>query len=353
MFTRLRRAVIVFTIGFVGLIGPLRAVGPPNRGASDFAFLQPWIELVPKERETLLQRGVVVRVLPADGQEISVLAACAVTIAPAEFVARVRGAGDVKRTEVTAGRFGDPPALSDLATLSLDQGDVDRIQLCRPGDCRLNLADEEMFELQRAFATRNDGSSSSEEGQEAFRRLVLKRVTRYRSGGLEALPAYHDRSDPVRPAAIFAGIMQRSPYLTTHVPEAAVFLQRFPSVKSGGAESFLLWSKVIMNKKPVVMVTHLGIFRPQSGPEVPTVLVTGKQVFASRYMNGELNLTMLFKSADSTDGSQSYLVHVERSNVDALGGRFAGLKRAAIEGGVKSEAANGLAVLRDRLESRR
>lgn len=347
VFSFLRRNVVVCTAGFMILLGPLLAGGQLDRQASDFPFLRPWFEVKAKERETLRQRGVVVRILPAHNRDIRVIAACAVRVTPAAFVARVRAAGDVKHTELSAGRFGEPPAVDDLATLSLDQGDIDRILVCRPGECRLNLSDEEMSALQRAFATRADVSSA--EGQEAFRRMVLNRVTRYLAGGLEALPDYHDRPEPVRPDVVFAGLMQRSPYLTTHVPDVAAFLQGPPTAEISRSESLLLWSKVVMNKKPVVMVTHLGIFRPRANAETPSVLVVAKQVYASRYMDGELNLTMLFEGAD---GSPNYLVHVRRSDVDTLGGRFAPLKRAAIEGGVKSEAAKGLAALRDRLESK-
>jgi len=58
------------------------------------------------------------------------------------------------------------------------------------------------------------------------------------------------------------------------------------------------------------------------------------------------------KCSEGTDGSPSYLVHVERSDLDALGGRLTRLKRAAIERGVNAGAVKGLAALRDRLESK-
>jgi hypothetical protein len=101
----------------------------------------------------------------------------------------------------------------------------------------------------------------------------------------------------------------------------------------------------MINGKAVVTATHVSIFRPPPGPAVPAVIVAGKQIYASRYMNGELTLTMLFGA-----GSPGYLVHVNRSHLDALGGRFGGLKRAVLETAIKSEAADVLARLRGRLE---
>jgi hypothetical protein len=77
--------------------------------------------------------------------------------------------------------------------------------------------------------------------------------------------------------------------------------------------------------------------------------VVGKQVFASRYMNGSLTLSMLFTGAD---GAPGYLVHVERSDLDELGGSFSGFKRAVMETRIAEEAAAAMAALRDRLERR-
>ena len=70
-----------------------------------------------------------------------------------------------------------------------------------------------------------------------------------------------------------------------------------------------------------------------------------KQVYASRYMNGSLAMTMLFAGS----GGRQYLVHVDRSDLDELGGTFTGLKRALIEGRIKDEATTALTRLRSRL----
>jgi hypothetical protein len=339
------RSVLVGSVVFLSLLGRSQAASPTNAWTSDFAFLQPWFQVQRNQREQLERRGVVVRGLPPSDRQLGVIAACGVVISPDAFVARILAAGEDKRSESSAGRFDDPPTLENLAGLSLDEADLERLRLCRPSDCRLNLADHEMSTVQLALRTSPRGASP--EGQRAFRGVVLDRLRRYLSGGLAALPEYHDRPEPVRPAVIFSDIIQQTPYLTAHVPAVAAYLERFPFSETDGAESSLLWSKVMMNGKAVVMVNHLSVFRPKSGPNVPTVLVAGKQVYASRYMNGQLALTMLFAGAA---GSPSYLVHVNRSELDELAGTFSGLKRAVIEGRIKQEASAALAALRDKLE---
>ena len=186
MFAKLSPTVLVLGVGFLGLLG-FDAGRPTDVTSNDFAFLRPWFDLEQREREKLAQRRVVVRSLPAADRQIGVIAVSAVAISPEAFVARVRAAGDLKRG-VTSNRFSDPPSLQDLATLSLDEGDIDRLRRCRPGDCRLNFADHEISAMQ--LALRGSPKGAATEGQEAFRRVVLDRILRYKAGGLDALPEY-------------------------------------------------------------------------------------------------------------------------------------------------------------------
>jgi hypothetical protein len=338
---------IVLSVALLSVLEPLQARNQASIGTNDFAFLEPWFKVEKKDRDTLVQRGVVVRGLPASNRQIGVVATCAVDISADALVARVRAIGNVRSDELVAGRFGEPPALDDLAPMTLDQGDIDRLRSCRPGECALNLADSEMSDLQLALTRHSEAPTDV---QDAFRRVILARLVRYQSGGLAALPEYHDRPDPVQPAAVSSEILQQMPYLKAHAPAVLKYLERFPITdRTSAAASSLHWSKVIMNNKPVVTVTHLTTFRPEPGPRVPTVLVSAKQVYASRYMNGELTLWMLFAPGDA---SSSYLVYVTRSQLDELGGSFSSVKRTAIESRIKDEVTGALAVLRDRLERR-
>ena len=82
-------------------------------------------------------------------------------------------------------------------------------------------------------------------------------------------------------------------------------------------------------------INHLTTFRPEPTAHVPAVLTVSQTVYASRYMNGELTLWMLFAPGEAV----SYVVYVTRLDLDALGGTFGGLKRTAIEGRMKDAAA--------------
>jgi hypothetical protein len=335
-------------MGACTALAPVPTSGFATTGPVDLTFLRPWFEADRTDREKLAQRGVVVRALPAEERQIGVLAVTPIAIDPESFLRRVRALGGVKHAKMISGTFSDPPVLGDLAAISLDGGDLDRLRrLCRPGDCRLNLAAHEIAAVQRALASDGPGAGASPAAQQAFRDVMLDRVRLYLKGGLEALPDYHDRSRPVRPAVIFSEILQQSAYLRTHVPRLVTYLERFPTAGSDGVESFLRWSRAIMNDKAVITVTHVSIVRPAPAPGAPAVLIAGKQVYASRYMNGELTLTMLFTGES---GSPAYLLHVNRAELDELGGAFSGLKRSLIVSRLKDEAVEALDALRETLE---
>ena len=349
MATHCSRNILALAVVCVTLPGSIGTGAWRDRPPDALSFLGFWFEVDQHDRETLQQRGVVVRALPAGPRQIGVIAVTPLSIAPDTFVDRVRAAGGVKHADLVSGRFSDPPTLADLAPISLDDGDIHRLRrLCRPGDCRLNLADHEIAAVQRALAA--TGPSAAVEAQDAFRRVVLDRTVRYLTGGLKAVPEYHDRRHAVHPAAIFSEILQQSHYLKTHLPQVTAYLAGYPSAEPAGAESFLRWSKTMINGKAVVMVSHVSIFRPTAASGTPAVVVAGKQVYASRYMNGELTLTMLFAAGG---GTHAYLVHVSRAELDELSGALGGLKRTLILGRIKDEATEGLARWRDRLERSR
>jgi hypothetical protein len=349
VFIRLARPVVLLALIAAAAIAPPRTGAQGTATRDDLAFLEPWFEADRRERQTLARRGVVVRTLPAGGSQIGVLAVTPIAIDPDLFVSRMRASGGIAHAGIISGTFSDPPVVEDLASISLDEGDLDRLRrLCRPGDCRLNLAEHEIGLLQRVLGP--EGSGASPGIQHAFRQVVVNRTRVYLEEGLEALPGYDDRSKPVRPAVIFSEILQQSPYVKTHVPRLAAYLEGLPNPRPDGIESFLRWSRATINDKAVIMVTHVSIVREAPAAGMPAVVVAGKQVYASRYMNGELTLTMLFAGEA---GAPWYLLHASRSELDELGGSFSGIKRSLIGSRIKDEAARALAALRDALERRR
>ena len=332
-----RIRMIGLSLALLSVPGASPAPGHMSAGPSDFAFLDPWFTVGPQDRDTLAQRAVLVRALPASDRQVSILAACAVDRAAGEpeVDAGIIGAsaiGTGKHGELMTGRFSEPARLDDLSRLTLDQGDIDRLRSCRRGECALNLSDREMADLQLALAQPPVAPSAV---QDAFRRMLLGRVAGYRSGGVAALPEYHDRRDPVQPAAVLSAIRRQIPYMNAHLPAVAEYLDRYPFAGTAGASTSLHWSRLMVNSKPVVAINHLTTFRPEPSAHVPAVLTVSQTVYASRYLNGELTLWMLF----APGAAVSYVVYVTRLELDTLGDTFGGLKRSVIESRMKDAAA--------------
>jgi hypothetical protein len=81
---------------------------------------------------------------------------------------------------------------------------------------------------------------------------------------------------------------------------------------------------------------------------LPDALVAGKEIFTTRYLNGSLGFTAIVPGGR---GSRHYLVYLNRSDVDVLGGVFGGIVRWFMERRLRSEAQDVLQGLRRRLES--
>jgi hypothetical protein len=112
-----------------------------------------------------------------------------------------------------------------------------------------------------------------------------------------------------------------------------------------GAESFLYWSKERYGSgKPVISITHVTITRSDDG--IAAVLITGKQIFATHYTSASLGVTAILRGR-----ATNYLVYINRSHLDLLGGVFGPWKRAMIGSRLKRDTPDVFRALKARLES--
>ena len=325
--------------------------GPPRHAQephdNPFEFFAPWIVVSAAEREGLDRNQVLTRVLPGKHGQLAVFVVTSLNTSPDALVAWTRAIAELKQSKFVRAvrRFSDPPTLSDLDTLTLEQRDLDAIQRCRPGDCGLKLSAGEIESLAAVRATA--GAEWRNAVQREFRRLLLQRVQLYRAGGLAALPPLADRGKPRRLDDALAAIVEQSPYLA-RLPDVASWLQRYPYADAG-LESFFYWSNEHYGEgKPVISVTHVGIVRPASDRRLPAILVAGKQIFATHYVEGGLGLTMLLHNAAN---GGLYLVYVNRTELDLLKGFVGVFARRILEGRIERQAPQIVSGLRTRLES--
>jgi hypothetical protein len=326
--------------------------GPPPSGqgtvGDPFEFFAPTVVVSEVQRQRLERDEPVVQTLRGGGGQLAVFVATRLDAPADALVAWTRRIAQLKQSRfvLEIGRFSDPPTPADLDKLSLDERDLEAIRECRPADCALKLSAPEIESLKSAAESGGKGWHQAVEQE--FRRLVVARVNLYRTAGLNALPPTHDRSTPNHLEKVFASILAKSPYLE-RLPNVERWLKNYPDVTAAGIESFFYWSKEQYGRgKPVISVTHVGIVHTQSGHNLPAVVVVGKQILATHYVEGALGLTMVIP--DSANGT-SYLVYLNRSQLDLLKGPLSGVFRSAVEQRLERNAPEVVRGLRTRLES--
>jgi hypothetical protein len=337
----LRRGALLFALILIAL--PAAAAG----SADPFAFFRPSVVLSAEDRRHLARGESVARVVPSSGREIAVFAAVPVDIDGDRLVAWIRRIGALKKSAyvLSIGRFSDPPRLEDLADLALDDDELSELRACRPGDCDLKLAPADITTLLQAAATA--GTEWKLALQEGFRRVILQHVTDYLARGQAALPPYGLHASDASSGNPFASLLAHSPFLGERMPRFAAHLRGFPSASEPNVESFIYWSKERLAGKAIVSATHVNILR-SADRDLPDALTAGKLIFASHYLDASLGLTAVLRGAP---GAPNYLAYLNRSDVDLLDGTFGGLIRWLMQRRLKSEAAEILMGLRQRLEN--
>ena len=306
-----------------------------------FAFFRPSLTITADDRSRMDEGDPVAHVIASKDPEVGVWAAVRVNIDGDRLVSWMHRIEELKKSTyvLAIGRFSDPPRLDDLADLSLDEEDVSDLAACRPAHCDFKLSATEMTALQHA--AEQPGTL-----QQRFHQIVLDRVTAYLSAG--RIGPYADTASEIWPGQEFDRLLDHSPFLIKRASSFAESLRRERRASTPGVESFLYWSKESLGGKPVISVTDVRILRGGDDTSRPAVVVAGKQIFATHYLNASLGVTALVRGEPA---GSNYLVYVNRSRVDVLHGTFAGIIRWYMQGRLKAEAGTVLQGLRRRLES--
>ncbi len=332
---RRRLATLLLIAGIVLLRGSTAAVSDTPR--DPFAWVQPVVHIDSAARGRIARGDVIVQILPAGDGELGVFAVSRLDADPEMLAVWAGSIADLKKSPyvLAVRRFSDPPVLEDLDDLMLEEGDIDSLQDCCQGSCGLKMAAGEIESLRRAAAA--GGFLWKDAVRQQFRQIVIERVNAYRSKGFAGLSPYVDRHVPVYPQSAFGVLLDNSPYLRSDAL----------GDQHARADSYFYWSKEHYGTgKPVITVTHVDVVRPRA-PCALRVAVVSTEILATHYRNASLSLTAVVENA----AGQRYLVYVNRSQLDVLGGFFGGLKRAIVEGRLKSESVHVFGELRRRLES--
>lgn len=310
-------------------------------------IVRPCVALESSDLARLTAGRTIVKSIPEEDGFVATFGARRVDADGDRLVAWIRDIAQLKQGRFVESiqRFSDPPVIGDLARLTLDDSDLLALRTCRPSECDVKVTPAELDRLRRDIAGAGDAWRTIL--QDSFRQLVLDRVQAYAAGGHRAVGQYCDGRSPSPLEAVFSSILTRSPCLTARLPAAVDYLKTYPRTGQSSLESFFYWSKERFGGRPVISATHIVIIRG-AGSRGQDAIVFGKQLFATHYSNGSLNMTAL---VGNERGSERYLVILNRTNVDLLRGLFGGLTRFTMERRLRSELSGVVDELARRIES--
>jgi hypothetical protein len=289
----------------------------------------------------------IVELLPADGKEVAVRAITQTAAAPSGLIEWTRHIEALQKGRYAAAtaRFSQPPRIADLEGLSLDDDDLTDLRRCRAGKCGMKLDDAEIARMREAISAA--GVEWKTAAQQTFRTIVLARAERYLAEGHSDSVSYHDARKRVLLDSEFAAVASEVALSYPRLFPLTNFLSLYPQGEMPDVESFLYWSKESLGAKPIVSITHVAMIESRDA-RVREAIVAKKQVYASHYILASLSFTAI---SASSDGTQRYLVYLNRSRSDVFDGIFGGFIRRTIAHRLRAEAPQALQALRERLES--
>ena len=303
------------------------------------------------DRLQAVQRGEVIsRTSTSDGDtEAAVIAAVRIKAAKELTASYFRQIVDFEDGETTLRHvnFSQPPRLSDLARLSLDDDDRRDLRECRPGNCSVRIGSAGAKEVGSAIDWNSPGAAAHADAW--ARNRLLTYVTNYLANGDSALVTYNDKSNEVPLHREWTAIVTNSPALKAYAPALQQYLTQFPKVVLRGVRDEVFWDQQkLSGLRPILGVTHIMTWTDPAHPD--RIIIAQKQIYASHYFYGGLSVTLVLQDSNDTNPPATYVVYFNRSRGDMLKGGFGGLRRRVAEQAVTSAAEDLLGSMKKQLE---
>lgn len=301
----------------------------------------------PAELDQVDRGQVVARTLTVkDPHEIATIGLVRLRMTPDFYIGRLRDIVRFKQSDqvLQIGRFSASPHADDLAGLTLDESDIRDLRRCRVGDCGLQLSAPAIERLRTGV---NWGRpDAAVHANRLMRQILAEYAAAYLQGGDAASMTYADERPGVNVGRAFrafgdAGIAAWHPFPALHR-----HLHEFPARGPEATDDIVYWSKEKVARRTVASITHLAIARTDTSPA--DYAVASKQIYATHYYEASLGLTVVVGRSDVA--AATYVVYVNRSRIDVLGGLLGGVSRRIISSRARGTVADHLAQLQTRLE---
>ena len=320
-----------------------RAPGPEE-------FLRAQMQLSPSQIADIRNGKAVAKILPSPKpSDIFVFGAVYVRTRPDAYLQLMR---DITRLSTLsgymgAGEFSKPPAIGDMAGLSLDHDDIEDLKSCRPGNCELQLPEESM-EAARASI---DWSSPDvdEQVNNLARRRIMRLLEDYQHNGDPALGTYRDKRDLLPVADQFRSLLSRVELFPQFLPELNRYLLECPKSRPDGTQDFFYWEKVNFGLRPTIRLNH-GIVYRAPGLDLRVYVLAIKQLYAMHYFQTALDLSFCVQPSNASEEDGFYLITLKASRQAGLTGLKGGLIRKVAVNKTRSSLERALNSIKQNLE---
>jgi len=313
-------------------------------------FFKKYVGLSDDQVKAIRSGKSVARILDSPtADEVFVFGAVYVRSTPEEYLKLASDTEALKRLPnyLAIRKFSDPPQLSDLDGLGLEEEDFKDLQKCREGKCEIQLPTDAMEE----FRTKVNWSApdARDQANRIAKELVLEALKKYEAGGNAGLGTYRDKNNPAAVEQAFESLVSRSKALPVYLPELQTYLLNYPEAKSEHIESEFYWEKVNFGLKPTVRLLQAVLYRGGDSSE-PAYAVAIKQLYASHYFHTALDLTVCVRS-DEDHQLGMFLITLKGSEQAGLTGLKGSIVRKVAVDKTRSSMERALAAMKVSLES--
>lgn len=296
-----------------------------------------------------LDRGqVIARTLEVKNRrEIATLGIIRIATSPANYVEHLTDIVSFKQTEgvLQIGTFSNPPALRDVASLTIEDADLKLLRECRVDECDVRLGADGIERVRREIDWR--APDASRKASQLVLELLVEYVARYRQSGTAATMEYAGRAPRLNVGREFASLLDADTFTADYAPRLRRHLLEYPASPSEKVTDFVYWSKELVRGRPVISITHVATAAAVDGSPL-AYAIGSKQIYAMHYYDASLGLTLLLPDRTAS-APATYVIYLNRSRIDLFDGVFGGVIRRIVAGRARTLVAEQLQRLQLRL----
>jgi hypothetical protein len=345
----LRMLPVVLATLFAWLHAGGQAAQQTSAATEPFKFFREYVHLDEKQIQSIRNGEAVARVLDAPtADQVFVFGGVYVKSTPEKYLAMASDVDALRKLPnyLAIVKFSDPPKLSDLDQLKLEDKDIEELKKCKTGKCEVQLPSEaiDAFNAQVNW----NAADAVDQANALARKMVLEMLVNYQQGGNAALGTYRDKSHPAVVADTFRALVSRSEAMPVYLPELRSYLLDYPKAKADHIQSQFYWEKVNFGLKPTVRVVQAVVYRGAAATD-PAYAVAVKQLYSSHYFESALDLTVCERDQEGRGGF--YIVTLKGSQQAGLTGFQGSIVRKVAVDKTRSSLEKALAAMKEKLEA--